>query len=213
MCQASREEVKDLVLNGHYLGRMPAIPIHKFVWKVVGGNAGKKGRVKAVLLFGMGPGTFWPKGSLELQRLVRVEGFKEPLSQFISWAIRWLRANTDCSFVYSYADSTAGHHGGIYQASGFHFVRTRPPFINFWKKPDGSVIHNRTLSTVLGKNPRSKARGLGWEPLKCQEKYVYLRPVKQRLNPILRSFKWSSLPYIKPDHAACPKDEPGTHRT
>jgi hypothetical protein len=65
-------------------------------------------------------------------------------SFFLGQIIRWLKKNTDCNRVISYADKSVGHVGTIYKASNFKCVgETSPTKHVFW---NGVRYHPRSLS-------------------------------------------------------------------
>lgn len=58
---------------------------------------------------------------LELTRLWVDDSVTEHCieSKFVAWCLREIKKINPNAFIVSYADSAAGHHGGIYQALGF----------------------------------------------------------------------------------------------
>lgn len=210
MTGASPDEVWPLVRDFHYSRRMPSNIQHCFAWRGPGGLFGDFGQPFAAAVFGGPVNRNWPSDALELQRLVRRTDFDGRLSKFLAWSIRWLRSNTNCPFVLSYADSGKGHHGGIYQATGFYYVRETGRYqdgaINL---RTGEFKHGRQCNRELGSRSLEALSALGpdWTPAYHETKYLYVRPVRQQLTALLRRFDWTVLPYPKPN-AACLLDEP-----
>jgi hypothetical protein len=212
MTGASSDEVWPLIRDFHYSKRMPAAIQYCFAWRSHGGLFGDSGEVHAAIIYGNPVSRNWPSDALELLRLVRQDNFDKPLSQFVSWSLRWLRCNTNRSFVLSYADTGQKHHGGIYQATGFnHVYSTKEMWKGSYKDQLGNVVHGRSLNSRYGscslkvmarKHPE-------WEPLFETTKHLYIKPLRQKLKSILRQQDgWEIKPYPKPINAACLSDAP-----
>lgn len=99
-----------LIRDYHYSCLLPAN-------KVVTFGAFENDRLIAVALFGRPFG--WKQKVIELTRLVREPSSNIILSKFLSVCCKLLKQIPDCHLLVSYADPQQGHHGGIYQASGF----------------------------------------------------------------------------------------------
>ena len=119
--ELSSKEATDFLLPRHYAGRIPSIS-RAFGWKV-------DGALKAVCTFGKPATPFLCTGVCgkkysasvyELNRLCRVDGFKEPLSAFVGACLRRLRAMN--WIIISYSDTQMNHHGYIYQATNFLYT-------------------------------------------------------------------------------------------
>ena len=205
---ASSDEVWPLVRDYHYSKQMPAGVRHRFAWREDGGLFGDTGMVMAGIVYGTG-NIKMPFDALEMMRLVRDPSLTQPLSLFVSQSIRWLRANTGWAFIFSYADPSQEHHGGIYQASGFTYVGRSKRQKTFFNN-DGEPIHKRTVSAELGTASQEGVfrKHPDWTVGYTIPKYLYIKPLRQRLNSILRQQGWKKLPYPKPDHAARLLDAP-----
>jgi hypothetical protein len=208
MTGATQDEVWPLIRDYHYSKRMPSAVLHSFAWRKAGGLFGDYGEAVAAAVYGQPVNRNWPHDALELQRLVRREDFDGKLSQFLAWSLRWLRANTNVPFVLSYADSGEGHHGGIYQATGWKFVGTRSSGHIGFTASNGAFIHGRSSNAKHGTRSVSKIAEIepDWTPVYGEPKHLYVFPLRQRLNAVLRRFNWQELPY--PKNATCPADEP-----
>lgn len=65
-------------------------------------------------------------------------------SYFLGKIIWWLKKNTDCDKVITFADRSVGHTGTIYRASNFRLVgETQPTKHVFW---NGQRYHPRSLT-------------------------------------------------------------------
>jgi len=116
----------DFLLPKHYSGRKPTIS------KAFGWFNSKQydfDNLKAVCTFGKPAtptlcvgicGKEYANSVYELNRLCRVDGWNEPLSQFVSACLRRLR--TENWIIVSYADTAMNHHGYIYQACNFLYT-------------------------------------------------------------------------------------------
>lgn len=115
------QEAVDFLLPKHYSGRKPVIS-KAFGWFI-------DDELKAVVTFGKPASAslcdgictkLHSKSVYELNRLCRVDDFKEPLSQFVSACIR--RLSVENWIIVSYADSGMNHNGYIYQALNFIYT-------------------------------------------------------------------------------------------
>ena len=110
----------DFLLPRHYSGRSPQIT-------KAFGLYDENGVLKAVCTFGKPAsknlcfGVCGKENSeyvYELNRLCRVDDWKEPLSYFVSCCLRMLKD----MIIVSYADSGMNHNGYIYQACNFIYT-------------------------------------------------------------------------------------------
>ena len=209
MTGASQDEVWPLVRDFHYSKRMPSAIQHCFAWRGSGGLFGDFGEPQAAVIYGNPVNRNWPSDALELQRLVRRDDFTMPLSQLVGWSLRWLRQHTNVPFVLSYAGTEQEHHGGIYQATNFIFVDTRTEACPAFLLPNGIRKHSRQVNRELGSRSIAYVAKMrpDWIPISGQPKYLYIKPLRQRLTPLLRRFGWEQLPYPK-NNAACLSDAP-----
>jgi hypothetical protein len=115
-----------------------------------------------------------------------------------------LKANTAAPFVLSYADTTHGHHGGIYQALNFKYVgQSESSHIGF-TATDGSFIHGRVCNTRFNTSSIEKIRRIKplWEPAFGKPKHLYIYPIKSKWRLIQEARGWRDMPYPKPDLVA-----------
>ena len=143
-----------LVLNYHYSKRLSALNrLVCFAWD-------NETFVSAAAFFGH-PVNNWPEPLIELTRLVRDPDFSYPFTGLLSYSIKSLRnLTTDFSdLIISYADSTHGHHGGIYQAASWNFHCKRKPSCDGFTI-DGKFIPRRTVYKRYKTRGFSKASGL-----------------------------------------------------
>ncbi len=193
MTGATADEVWPLLRDHHYLGRRTADPMFCFAWREAGGLLGDTGEPKAAIVYTAPINRYFGDGAVELARLVRRPEVDAPLSKFVAWSLRWLKANTKLAYCLSYADSGAGHHGGIYQALNFDYVMLSKGHAA-WKNPEtGETVSARAF------DQRRPGYRDGWERTKSAPKYLYVRALGERRKNLLARFGWQPLPYPKPD--------------
>lgn len=176
-----------LILKHHYSHRRTADPMFVFLWRY--GN-----EPVAAAVFTSPVNRFFGKGAIELARLVRVPHFDAfPLSRFVALCLRWLKANTGLSYCLSYADTTHGHFGYIYQATNFDFVAESPGHSMWQHAATGKVVSNRSFDQQTSKD--------GWERIKTGRKLLYVFPLNERRKRLLGRFGWVARPYLKQDGA------------
>lgn len=174
-----------LILAHHYTRRRTADPMHVFLWK-------DADRTVAAAVFTSPVNRYFGKGAVELARLVRVPELARPLTQFLSLCLRWLKQHTDLRFCLSYADTTVGHHGGIYQAANFLYVADSKGNTQYRNVADGRIVSGRSFDQHAAGNKD------GWERLRTGKKHLYVYPLREKRNALLRRFGWTPLPFPKP---------------
>ena len=134
-------EIKALVREHHYSGCLPSSIVY-----VAGVRQG--GALVAGIVYSTPP-TRWSQPVVELGRLVRKPGTKPPLTMLISKSVKVLAKRKNADLVVSFADSTQGHHGGVYQAASWNFHETRKPSCDGFVI-DGVFTPRRALNHRLG---------------------------------------------------------------
>lgn len=135
-------ECRVLVMAHHYSARMPAPPIYK------AGIRDAMGVLVAAILFSHAGGR-WHLRPIELSRLVRRPDCKVPMVSLISFAVRALRKAAEHDLLISFADSTHGHHGGVYQAASWNYAETKVPAVDGFFI-DGLFTPSRTCNSRYG---------------------------------------------------------------
>lgn len=176
------EEAMPLVMAHHYTRRRTADPMFVFLWRY--GN-----EPVAAAIFTAPVNRYFNPDSIELSRLVRLPDFSLPLSRFIAMCLRWLKRNTGLRFCLSYADTTVGHRGYIYQATNFIHV-ARSPGNTQWK-------HDASGRIVSGRSFDQQKDRIGWTRLRTGEKLLYVYPLNESRRDLLARFGWVPLPYPK----------------
>jgi hypothetical protein len=173
-----------LIEKHHYTRRRTADPMHVFLWQ-------HAGETKAVAVFTSPVNRYFGKGAVELARLVRLPDFRLPLTAFISRCLRWLKANTDLLFCLSYADTTVGHHGGIYQAANFTYVADSKGNTQYRHDESGRIVSGRSFDQHAADNKT------GWTRLRTGKKHLYVYPLAEKRTRLLARFGWSPRAYPK----------------
>lgn len=204
---AEPHEVWPLVRDFHYSKRMPSNIQRCYVALGEGGLFGDRGDVLAAIIFSIPP-TRWAEDVLELSRLVRAPTFDRPLTQLISFGVSRLR-RAKVPLVVSFADQTQGHHGGIYQAAGWHYDGQRERrmdglFVN------GTFIPGRSCNSRWGTRSPSKLQeklpAASIEAHYDEGKRLYWVAPTIAGRSKARRLGLKSKPYPKPS-AVCPLDE------
>lgn len=88
----------------------------------------------------------------ELVRVALKDGHPFPVTQAVAVALRLLRRdNPGLRIVISFADSTQGHHGGIYQAGNWLYIGARKGYSVML---NGKLVHSTAVKMKYGKEGR-----------------------------------------------------------
>ena len=149
---ATHEAAKFAVENWHYSRRMPKAQLVK-----VGAWEGQT--FIGVVIFGVGAtaeiGSPYGLKQTQVCELVRValRPHSTPVSRILAIALKFLKKkNPGLKLVVSFADSSQGHHGGIYQANGWVFTGSEEYHAY---RVNGEVFHPRSLHHKYGKGGQS----------------------------------------------------------
>lgn len=149
---ATHEAAKFACEKWHYSGCLPSFKRLKI-------GAWENGAFIGVVLFGQGATPEYGKrfnlpatGVCELTR-VALSRHRISTSRILAIALRFLKKQCpDIRLVISFADSSQGHHGGIYQATNWIYdgaVATHGYRVN------GKIEHPKTLHNRYGKSGQS----------------------------------------------------------
>lgn len=167
-----------------------------FAWRQPGGLLGDTGEPMAAIVYTAPINRYFGDQAVELARLVRRPEVTQPISEFVAWSLRWLRKNTELAYCLSYADSGAGHHGGIYQALSFDYVMLSKGHSG-WRNPTtGETVSSRAF------DQRRPGFQDGWQRTKSAPKFLYVKALAERRSKLLARFGWTPLPYPKPKNGA-----------
>ena len=173
-----------LVMAHHYTQRRTADPMHVFLWV-------RGGEVRAAAVFCSPANRYFGKGAIELSRLVRLPEEEAPMSKFVALCLRALKLDERLAFCLSYADTTVGHFGTVYQASNFIYVAKSKGNVQYRHRKTGRVVSGRSFDQHAAGNKE------GWDRLRTGAKHLYVYPLRERRQKLLARFGWSPLPYPK----------------
>lgn len=167
---ATHAAAKFACLNWHYSKSLP-------VGKVVKVGAWEDGKFIGVVLFSWGAnnnlGSPYGLPMVECCELVRVAltAHRTPVSKIMAIAIKWLKKQSPgLRLIISYADTSQGHHGGIYQATNWlysGFIKQAST-----AEHNGKVAHKRTFDAAGIK---------GYTLRPAEPKHKYLMPLDEAM--------------------------------
>ena len=187
----------DLVKAHHYSKRAAGNVQLAAVWHADGGLFGDYGEAVAAVTFSIPP-TRWAEEVWELSRLVRVPDFKAALTGLIAQACKAAKA-AGAHLLVSFADRTAGHHGGIYQAASWNYHGERSPAMDGCTIA-GRFVPGRTCNSTWGTRSPAKlrAKGIEAEPHYDAGKHLYWRALTKEGAARATRLGLVSTPYPKP---------------
>jgi hypothetical protein len=140
---ATHEAAKYACENWHYSGCVPKSKLSKV-------GAWENGKFVGVVIFGCGatpnlgkPYALEQNQCIELVRIALTK-HQTPVSRIVRIANDWMhKANPGLRLIVSFADTSQGHHGGIYQAGNWIYTG-RGASARFYMI-QGKLTHPRTL--------------------------------------------------------------------
>lgn len=198
------EQTHDWLLHKHYAHRIPPIT-HSF------GLYNSDLLLIGVCTYGTparmlnnGYGVFGgklPTLTLELNRLVIADGLpKNTLSFFVAQTFGLLPAP---ACLVSYADSNAGHHGYIYQATNWLFCGVTAKEVIYFNTRTNEVMHPRTIVSTYGS--RAVADLPEWITVDKEAggkyRYVMFVGTKAQRKAMRAALAYEVLPYPKGDNS------------
>jgi len=196
-----KDQVSELIKEFHYSGR-PVNSINTFSWHFP--RKSPWGEIPGDCVAGAvfsSPPTRWSEEVIELLRLVRSEqdGIP-PLTGLLSESLKWLKRNTQHDLIVSFADSTQGHHGGIYQAASWNFHGKRKRAMD-GLIIDGTFVPGRTCNARYGTRSPSKLKDqrpdLDIEPHYDEGKYLYWKALNRNGKKKASRLMLESNEYVK----------------
>jgi hypothetical protein len=194
------DEANPLVLQYHYSKRLPSNVQFVGTWHDPGGLFGDFGDAIAACYFSIPP-TRWKEEVWELSRLVRRDDAQISLTGLISDCCHWIKKKGLIDLLVSFADSTQGHHGGIYQASSWNYAGKREP------NCDGLIIDGifrpgRSCNSIYGTRSLKRLKALR-PTMQIEEhfdkgKFLYWKSLKKSGAEKAKAMGLLCLPYPKP---------------
>jgi len=164
---ATHAAAKYAVERWHYSRTMP-------VGKSVKIGAWEDGKFIGVLIFSCGASPMLAHsidvGQQECAELTRVAMTEHatPVTRMISIAVKILKRHSPgLRVLVSFADTTQGHHGGIYQGGGWTYIGLSEPKKVLMHR--GRQIHNRAYQ---GRNKKAVPKGAFWKQTPGKHKYA-----------------------------------------
>jgi hypothetical protein len=175
---ATHEAARYACENWHYSGTVP-------VGKLAKVGAWERGEFVGVVLFAWGMnknlGSPYGLNISECCELVRVALRKHvvPVSRILAFALRFLKAQSPgVRCVVSFADPTAGHHGGIYQAGNWIYAGQSAG--NYEWRLHGKRLNKRAYTGVNFGSPRLDVPA-GAVRVPLPGKHRYLMPLDEAM--------------------------------
>lgn len=190
----SHEAAKYAVENWHYSRSFPAGKLFKM-------GAWEGDKYVGCVIFGYGATPYLGKPyglvQTEVCELVRValRSHKWPVSRIMRFALKSLRQeNPGIRLVVSFADPEQGHHGGVYQATGWVYTGTSAD--SKFYIVNGKLMHPRSVIAAGGQNSIAGARRI--DPNAAEQivrgKHRYLYPLDEAMK---RKIEHLRKPYPK----------------
>tara|TARA_R100000697_G_C5403346_1_gene185899 strand:- start:67 stop:768 length:702 start_codon:yes stop_codon:yes gene_type:complete len=206
VAQVPKETVLIILKHNHYLKRIPNI---KYAFALYKNNL-----LMGVCTFGLPPshtlcyGIFkgkFQKEILELNRLFLTKNTKNLASFFISKCLKQLPKP---KVIISFADTSADHHGYIYQASNWIYTGLSSKFTDYAVK-GLEHLHHASIGDSVGRHDRNPAlnkqealqRKYGNNLYKKQRarkhRYIYVLASKKDKRERLANLQYKILQYPK----------------
>jgi hypothetical protein len=183
---ATHEAAKYACENWHYSGCIPKSKLAKFgVWE--------RGEFVGSIIYGVGATSslvkaygLMPQHGCELVRIA-LKKHNAPVSRIIAVSLKLLKASfPGLRLVVSFADPEQGHHGGVYQASGWVFSgnsQASDEYIYKGKRWQGRSFRN---------NYKGMERHPDVQIVKGSSKHRYLMPLdadmRARILPLAKPY-------------------------
>jgi hypothetical protein len=188
----SHEAAKYAVQNWHYSRSLPAGKLFK-----MGAWEGEIYVGCVIFAYGATPNLGKPYGlvQIEICELVRValRSHQWPVSRIMRFALKALRdVNPGLRLVVSFADPEQGHHGGVYQATGWEYTGTSAD--SKFYIVNGKLMHPRSVIAAGGQNSIAGARRIDHNATEkiVRGKHRYLYPLdedmKRKVEPLRKPY-------------------------
>lgn len=205
----SKIEAIELIFNVHYSKIMPKLTEHylgAFIDNKLVGVMTLGWGVRPVHTIKLLFPSMERKNYYEIGKMCMSEEMpKNSESVFLSRVIEWIKSNTECKILFTWADGILGKPGYVYQAANFRyggFIWT-----DLYIGDTGEKIHPRTSQTLgdkdgtkYGRRPtRAALQKMGWNHYRGKQfRYVYFTCDRREQKQLLKesTVKWDQ-PYPK----------------
>jgi hypothetical protein len=186
-----------LILNVHYAKRLPSI---SFAYGLFDGE-----ELKGVITYGTPAsstllrgiaGEEWAEKVLELNRLVLLENKRNEASRLVGASLKLLPAP---KIIVSFADTSQGHEGIVYQATNFLYTGLSTKFLD--PKVKG-LEHQHHATYAHGLTNKQVIEKYGEENVSFVERsrkhrYITFIGDKRQRKQMMAALKYKVLPYPK----------------
>ena len=190
-----RESVVDWLLNKHYAERVPQIT-HSFGCFV-------DGVMQGVITYGIPPspslcmgvcGEQWKDNVYELNRLAMIDEHDEDLGSY--FVANSMKLMPKPSIIVSYADTSMGHVGYVYQASNFIYTGLSAQR-NEWREI-GKNTHSKSVVEMYSLEER-QSNPDRFEHVERPQKhrYIYFLGSKKEVKQLNKDLNYEVQPYPK----------------
>jgi hypothetical protein len=178
----ARRDAARMIRDGHYTKSVPSGKSHYVRFEdaiVVWSLPANMHLARYVLQF---DGVLW-----ELSRLWAPDGHEANLlTRAISYAARTLRTVEKPDALVSYADPSAGHHGGVYRAASWRF-HGQAEDGRAWRGPDGAIVARRAFHSGKSFLRKPEIEALGFTQAVVPGKLRFVKPLTRQAK---RSIVW-----------------------
>lgn len=190
----SREETKPLILGVHYAKRMPSI---RFAYGLF-----RHGELAGICTYGIPPshtmlkgvcGPEYAKDVLELNRLCLAENLKNDASRLVAGSLKQLGNK----IVVTYADTTQGHYGYVYQACNAIYTGETKPIKEIYLKSRPELHHTTHRGKTYAQMEAEHGDDVAYRKRSIKHRYVFIvgdRRYKKKMRKLLR---WKQFDYPK----------------
>jgi hypothetical protein len=189
---------EDLIFNVHYAGRRPSIS------KAFGLYT--NGMLEGICTFGTPPSHTMLKGVCgeeyapfvwELNRLCLYNNHKNSASRLVGSALKMIGNR----IVVSYADTTQGHIGYVYQATNFLYTGMSTKFKEIYLKSRPELHHTTHKGKTFAEMESLHGEDVAYRERPRKHRYVYITGDKRFTKKARASLKWKVGQYPKGDIA------------
>ncbi len=128
----------------------------------------------------------WDAKVWELSRLWAPDGHERNLlTRAIAAAVRTIKQIERPVALVSYADPSAGHHGGVYRAASWHY-HGQSKETRAYRDSAGKIVARRKFHSGKRGLRKAEIEALGFVELRLPGKHRFVRPLTYRAKRALR---------------------------
>jgi len=169
--------------------------------RIRSGLFGDSGEPVAACFFST-PQAKWSESMFELIRLVRHPNNQDfSLTELISDTVKFIKKKKLTDLLISFADKSAGHHGGVYQAASWNYAGARDRACD-GLIVEGTFIPGRTCNSLFGTRSPTKFKekypDKNVEPHYDEGKHLYWRALSKSGTKKAERLGLKAIAYPKP---------------